>query len=279
MSTNNEPRADPIDALLHGRRVFDIDAYGWRNEDEVDQEFIGYAMWALTPPYDHDFDAWQSGTRPQRAPTDQERSLMVWGHDFFGLMKTARHFVGHALVQQPKVQPLRIDSTPFDFSEFAALAALVAAADRLRDFLIVGVLGSKNGSSEQLDEVYNAVRLHGLGEHGDELRALAARLNKTLRDARNAVVHGLATRPAQVQRQLIDRDKHAFETGSWNTATAPVQDFDEMVRQGQATDAQEVAAVENRVSGLCDWYVGLVDVGGRTFQLEYEWRRKRSEQA
>ena len=54
--------------LLCSRGVFDVDAYGWLNENDEDPEFIGYAMWAQSPPYDHDYDAWQNNTRQAEHP-------------------------------------------------------------------------------------------------------------------------------------------------------------------------------------------------------------------
>jgi hypothetical protein len=38
--------------LLCSRGVYDVDAFGWLNEYDVDPEFVGYAMWALSPPYE-----------------------------------------------------------------------------------------------------------------------------------------------------------------------------------------------------------------------------------
>jgi hypothetical protein len=128
---------------LQARGVFDIDAYGWMNEDDVDPDFVGYAMWTTSPPYDHDFEAWQNDTPPGRPPTAVEQRLMELGHDFFGLMKTARHFVGFALLVQAAVEHLRIEPTDFDFNEFGALVALTSASDRLRDFVIVAIHGKK----------------------------------------------------------------------------------------------------------------------------------------
>jgi len=51
-----------IEELLHSRGVFDVDAFGWLNENDVDPEFVGYAMWALSPPYDHHFINWEDDT-------------------------------------------------------------------------------------------------------------------------------------------------------------------------------------------------------------------------
>lgn len=124
------------EALLHARAVFDIDHYGWLNEDDLDPDFAGYAMWGQSPPYDHDVMGWQFNIPPKTAPNTQQQALMEHGSNFFGLMKTARHFIGQALIYQPHVAWMRVEPTEFDFSEFAALVALTAAADRVSDFII-----------------------------------------------------------------------------------------------------------------------------------------------
>lgn len=93
--------------LLRGRRVFDVDSFGWLNENDEDPEFIGYVMWTLDPPYGLVFRGWPDKALPDRAPTKADQQLMELGHDFFGLGKTTRYFIGYALLHQPAVQPLR----------------------------------------------------------------------------------------------------------------------------------------------------------------------------
>jgi hypothetical protein len=91
--------------LLRSRGVFDVHAFGWLNEYDADPEVVGYAMWALNPPYD-DVNAFQNNRPPDRLPTKAEQQLMELGDDSFGLMKTSRHFIGQALLHQPVVKPL-----------------------------------------------------------------------------------------------------------------------------------------------------------------------------
>src|SRR5260370_42090975 len=100
--------------LLHSRGVFDVDRFGWLSQDEVDPEYVGYAMWALSPPYDHHLMR-SSDEAPSRAATEAQQRLMELGHDFFGLMKTARHSTVYALLHQPAARLLRLHPTEFDF--------------------------------------------------------------------------------------------------------------------------------------------------------------------
>ena len=277
MTVDLDVLRNATEELLRTRGVFDIDAYGWLNENDEDPKFIGYAMWALSPPYAHDFDGWQNNTPPGRAPTEAEQQLMELGHDFFGLMKTARHFIGHALLHQPAVPPIRIEPTAFDFSEFAALVALTSAADRLRDFIIVTMLRKKpeRGANKQCERnwAYDKLRLAGLGVEADALEEGFKAILKA-RKARNEVVHGLATLPAHREKLLIAAERKAFEEKRWHAANdreAPYHEHEDVIRE---LDAQELAHVEARAKLLCDSYVTLVKLGELSFRTENVWRHR-----
>jgi hypothetical protein len=259
--------------LLCSRGVFDIDDFGWLNENDADPEFIGYAMWALSPPYAHDFDGWQNNTPPGRAPTEAEQQLMELGHDFFGLMKTARHFIGYTLLHQPAVLPLRVEPTAFDFSEFAALVALTSAADRLSDFINVTTLGRKTKEKRVPIKACAKLRESGLGVEADELQEGFKAILKA-RDARNEVVHGLATLPAYTEKLLIAAECKAFEEKRWHAASdreVPYHEHGDVIRE---FGAQELADVEARAKLLCDCYVTLVKLGELSFRTENVWRHR-----
>jgi hypothetical protein len=260
--------------LLHSRGVFDVDAFGWLNEDDVDPEFVGYAMWALSPPYDHDFAGWQNNTPPCRAPTTAERQLMELGHDFFGLMKTARHFIGHALLHQPAVRPLRVEPTDFDFNEFAALVALTVAADRLSGFIVVTTLGRKTGRQGERNKAFDRLRESGLGTEADALQEGFNDVGKA-RKARNEAVHELATQPAHVQKRLNAMDREAFEKQRWHAAGNRKAPYDDVTRELKQRDAKELADVEARAKLLCDCYIKLVKMGELSFRTEHDWRQRR----
>jgi hypothetical protein len=260
--------------LLHSRGVFDIDAFGWLNADDVDPEFVGYAIWALSPPYDHDFEGWQNDTPPGRAPTKAEQQLMELGHDFFGLMMTARHFIGHALLHQTAVRPLHVEPTDFDFNEFAALVALTAAADRLSDFIIVTTLGRKTDEQGERNKACDRLRESGLGLEADGLQEGFKTIGKA-REARRQVVHGLATRPAaHVQKHLIAMDRKAFEEQRWHAARNREASYEDVIREQEQHDVKELADVEARAKLLCDCYVELVKIGDLSFRTEHDWRQR-----
>ena len=255
-----------------------MDHYGWLNEDDVNPTFTGYAMWAMNPPYDHDFDAWQADVPPSRAPTEAEQRLMELGHDFFGLMKTARHFIGYRLLHQPAVEPLGLDPTDFDFSEFAALVALTASGDRLRDFVIVTTLGKKTDEMSQLQQAYGMLRGVGLGSQADALEK-GFRTVRNAREARHTAAHGLATQPARVQRQLIVRDRSAFEEKRWRHPNSEQGSFENQIREAQRAETDELKEVQARARLLCENSSTSSGLEKSPFAPEYEWRHRNSRPA
>jgi len=208
---------------------------------------------------------------PDRAPTEVEQQLMELGHDFFGLMKATRHFIGHALLHQPAVQPLRISPTEFDFNEFAALTALVSAADRLTDFINVSALGKKIKEKCPNKTAFKKLRGSGLGAEADALQNGFEAILKA-RIARNELVHKLATHPARVQRLLIERDREAFEKQRWPPRNNPEIPHEDFLRDQNLRDAKELADVEERSKFLCNCYVKLVKMGDLSFRSEHSLR-------
>ena len=230
-------------------------------------------MWALSPPYDHDFEAFQNNTPPSRAPTRAEQQLMELGHDFFGLMKTARYFIGLALLHQPEVPLFPIEPTDFDFNEFGALVALTVAADRLSDFIIVTTLGGKTDEEGERNKACDRLRETGLGVEADGLQQGFKTIAKA-RDARRQVVHGLATEPARVQRHLIAMNRKAFEEQRWHRTGNREAPYEEVIREQEQLNAKELAELEARAKLLCDCYVQLIKMGELSFRTEHSWRQR-----
>jgi hypothetical protein len=190
---------------------------------------------------------------------------MELGHDFFGLMKTARHFVGHALLHQPAVLPIRIEPTAFDFNEFAALVALTVAGDRLRNFILV-TMRKANKQCER-DNVCDRLRESGLGNEADALKEGFEAIDKVTK-ARNEVVHELATLPAHVERFLIASERKAFEEHRGHAPGNGEAPYEDVIRKDE-----ELADLEARAKLLCDCYVNLVKMGDFSFRTENALRQ------
>jgi len=273
MASELETLRQAAETLLNARGVLDIDRYGWLNLEEMDRDYLGYVMWIQVPPYDHDVMNWQHNIPPQCAPTVQEQSLMELGHDFFGFMKTSRHFIGQALMYEPHAPPMEIESSVFDFNEFAALVALIAASDRLRDFLITAVLGKKKRYKlqEQLETSFIQLEGAGLGALVTDLRAgfLASKIS---RDARNNAVHELSTLPARVHSDIISRDRKAFEAQSWGKPERGT--YDDQNEEWDRRVAASKAAIAARAQLLCNTYIALTKLGEVSIRAEYKFRNR-----
>lgn len=254
---------------LEARSVFDINAYGWLNADDVDPDFVGYAMWTLTPPYEHDFDHLLGERTAQTPPTDAQQRLLEWGHDFYGLMKVTRHFIGLALLTRSPAEDISAEPTEFDANEFAALVSLVSATDRLRDFIIVTIFGQKNEDREGFNDAVMAIRQAGLTRDADRLNRWPDAIRR-VRKARNTAAHGLATTPARVQRQLFEINK--------DNGQGPQMTGDGAVTSARRRFAgipdERRDAIEERMTLLCNCYRELVQMGNACFQAEYAWRNR-----
>src|SRR5690349_1402456 len=82
---------DALDTDMRDRlwatEIYDVDVYGWKNEEEEDPDYIGYTMWTLNAPYEHSSVERQDGRPPERRATKEQQRLIELGEDFHGVMK------------------------------------------------------------------------------------------------------------------------------------------------------------------------------------------------
>jgi hypothetical protein len=128
MSVDVQALAEAIETALAAERIFDVDSYGWLNEDDIDPDFVGYAMWGMNPPFEFDFPTPENA----RVASKSEQRLVELGTDFEGLMKAARYAIGSVLIHRNDVHEWDYRPTPFEFHEISALVTLSMASDRVR---------------------------------------------------------------------------------------------------------------------------------------------------
>src|ERR1043165_2270141 len=116
-----DPRelTETIEKLLLEAQIYEISTYGWLNADDTDPEFIGYAMWSLSPPYQLDLMASQTDAPPARVATPAEQRLMELGTDFMTLMQATRFSIGSTLLHREEAVQVHIEAIPFDIHELA----------------------------------------------------------------------------------------------------------------------------------------------------------------
>jgi len=119
------------------------------------------------------------------------------------------------------------------------------------------------------DDVCDKLRESGLGIEADALKEGFEAIDK-VKNARNEVVHELATLPAHVERLLIASERKASEEHGGHAPGNRVAPYEELIRKDE-----ELADVEARANFLCDCYVKLVKMGAISFRIENVWRHRR----
>jgi len=146
---------EELTRLLHEHRVYDVGAYGWLNENDVDDEYIGHAMWQLDPPFEPDWDALFTERVPSSRPSELAEELTVAGHDFTTLLQLSRLSSGLLLAHRSD----GLAGTEPSLCELFYLDAamkLDVAADRLRAVQIVAVTGAPAGRLQSRKDVEHA---------------------------------------------------------------------------------------------------------------------------
>jgi len=88
---------DEAEQLLATHEVYEVHSYAWLDQDRPDPEYVGHAMWELTPPFQHDWMGLQRGGTVTYEPTERDEILLRNGEDFIGSMEFARRSLGMAL--------------------------------------------------------------------------------------------------------------------------------------------------------------------------------------
>lgn len=269
--------SDAIEDALIAERIFDVDSYGWLNADDHDPEFVGYAMWSTSPPFESDFENTLKGKPPRWVATPSQQRLIELGTDFEGLMKAARYAIGSVLIHREALSPDDFQPSPFEFHEINALVTLSMASDRVRDFVVLAVIDELPRANHELDQYRLALctaRGHRLGHDVLALEALTPDV-KALKDARNAAVHKVAMKAAKVQRDILERDRRDHRAPRRKRAKTLVWDASAFAPMAGEAAAAHRADIEGRIAALRRSYDAIIKSGDLAFRLENGMRQHR----
>ena len=101
------------DELMQEEGLYRITSYGWADQDTIDPEFSGHALWQTEPPFEPDWERIFDGGVPRWTPLPRVEQLMLNGEDFLGAMLIARRFAGIALCADRNTDPASIDDEQF----------------------------------------------------------------------------------------------------------------------------------------------------------------------
>lgn len=269
-------------SILNQAQIYDVESYGWLNENDPDPDFIGHAMWQLNQPF-IDYEALLGEQPVRRRPDDTEKLIVTAGEDFTGLMQMSRLSIGLALLwcRQAHMDPF---SHFFWLHRTDAFLKLAIASDRLRDLLVVACTGDPpkryNNSTPKplyvtpfrdaktllvargLNEPRLSEPLASLPELGKQLWGYIAR--------RNAIVHEVATRMGELSRDNISKLQKRFDCQQkqMDRPTIPRRGS----RSVKPAPCELEGEVDRALNQLVDWYRLLIQASNAVFQIEY-WSR------
>jgi hypothetical protein len=277
-----------VSQRLLANGIYDINNYGWVSEDTVDPEFKGHAIWQTNPPFETEWEYLFGNDPIRHRPTEKEELLIVAGNDFEGLMQAGRLSIGLALLHESVAEkyPLR-DNHYFWLHNADAILQLNMASDRIREYFIVTFFdktskkynkrGKENGlyvtPFNQVRDLCNEMSVEQLLKDAViELPDIAAKIF-SYRETRNIMVHEIATKLGETNRQLIRNQRQAYDDGNWPAQKRVVPSYDELKGHQSQIESKHKDELAGAVTLLKDWYNSLVKFSSFVFEAEY-WLRK-----
>jgi hypothetical protein len=271
---------DEAERLLVAHAVYDVSSYGWLGPDMSDPEYVGYAMWALSPPFEHDWEGLQPGGTVVYAPTERDEALLRNGEDFIGTMEFARRSLGVALCYATVAQPNSHISEHREFwHEYATtLQWLNIASDRLRDYFMVARFQAekKYKKNKERGRRYAAPFQEPLESAPDDIKELLSNLSRIAaeledhRTVRDGIVHRVATQTAQVSITVLREQRELAKKG--DIIPVPAMTYDDLKAHIETIPDDPV---EKEVANMKLWYNHLIKAGSLVFEFEY-WKRQQT---
>jgi hypothetical protein len=278
-----------IESALAKASVYDVNSYGWLNENDADPHFIGHAMWQIDQP-SIDFHALFGESPVNRRPQGIEKQILTAGEDFCALMQAVRLSIGLALLWQTQAHKDPWNESSFFWLHHTdAFLKLAIASDRLRDLLVIACTRATRKSYQgkgkpsrnhkyvmPYREACELLTSRGLNDDRlvEPLAALPELAEKlfTYIARRHKIVHEIATHMAKVVRDNVSLLQHRYDQeqehgfsprsdAEWFSVDAAYEHDDESRRQ-----------VDHALHELRDWYILLIQASNCVFQIEY-WSR------
>jgi hypothetical protein len=285
---SNEPPSLPtimaslqarVTEALHANGLYKITAYGWRDAETVDSEFVGHALWQTDPPFEADWTAMFSGGVPQRTPTDRDEQLMMNGDDFTGAMLFAWQAFGLALCTAWSNNVTDDEAGGFWFYVATSLLWLGIASDRIREYFLVAMfsMGSSgyfsNHSSQQWASPFTEACTDARNAAEEILLAALEPLGRLMqehRKKRHKIIHQMATHAASRNREIL-RDQRQHGTAQVPFPNPDDLPFEDLIAARPADVEQDERQSVIEQTKL--WYDCLAQASNIIFQIEHARRK------
>ena len=274
---------------LAGRELYDIGSYGWEDESTPAPEFLGHAMWQVEPPLQLEHSSAFGEAPVRHRPTDEQEVLAVSGADFEGLMRLSRMSIGLGLWHQQLAENAMFeDNDHFWLHYLSAVVLLNAASDRLREFFVMAFFRQKAAVYDKKKGKWsgNDYRWYqtpfieakdskdsSMGSLLENLARLAEKIYQH-REARNAIVHEIATKIGYRERELTRQQRTRFdEQQRSGVVLEKPRHVSIAERFEQAEDSHKVE-LRNAMDDVVSWYKTLVQASSYAFEAENNIRRR-----
>jgi len=275
------------EVLLREKRLYDIGNYGWLDQDNVDPAHAGHAMWQTDPPVEVDWEFLFNGAAVSSRPTENQKTLIVAGHDFEGVMRAARVSIGLCLIHEElALKAIFSENHYFWIHQMHAVLLLNIASDRIREYFVVAMFkctadaykrnGKKTGwfVTPFVEAREKSGDAPAIKEIDDLLKKMPQMANQVFqwREQRNSITHEISSRLARRQKEVIDRQQQAFDDPSTPNFAPDPESFEEMRRGQERADKEHQKEILDASNWIADWYRLLVDLSNAVFECEHRLR-------
>ncbi|HGN0599467.1 TPA: hypothetical protein ACKRJ1_002517 [Pseudomonas aeruginosa] len=278
-------------SLLLANNVYDIGNYGWQSEDTEDPDYIGHAMWQISPPFETEWE-YLMGTGPVRhRPSEKEKLLTVVGNDFEGLMRASRMSIGLCLLHKSIAEQKPFDDNRYFWLHYTdAMLQLNMASDRIRDYFIASIFDQtseeykkKGRNNSWYVAPFNEAKNHYQEPHVEAsitnaIAPLPALANEiySFRELRNETVHKIATKLGKMHKELIERQQQDYDTA--RATPVPKEKLDYAALRAAQDEANEKHTQELSTAAnmIINWYKILVKFSSNVFESEHRLRKSKA---
>lgn len=250
---------------LSERDLYSIEGYGWLNADDTDPEYDGYAKWHTSPKVAYDFDAY-SNKKPFRIrPENIDIEMVSNGHDFMEVMKAAWLTLGQAIFfNEHSGDKTDLEFTYSSLALISAVIELNLAADRIRDYFVIAVLGRSPEKTNVNFTKFAEVVSKDVKNDVDLLsivRKIATLSNNIYsnRSLRNQLTHELSSNNATFQRRLLQEQQRFHDSEAGGSGS----------EHGRESSDLNFEYLENNLEKTIACYRDLIAIGNLVFKYEY----------
>lgn len=241
--------------FLNAEEIYDINQYGWLQDDRPDPEYMGFAMWQMEPPSARHKISNISG-KPRPLSKKNSATIFKTGLAFKELMQSARHSIGLTYLYRNDY-----DNPCYCFNYHFSDAAmkLTLATDNLRKlfidvFRVLPDLDIK-GKNRSFCRPFQQTR-DKLAENCDCYEELLACIDTLLPLVELISAHRKAGLTYHSE-QLSTTNNISLITDNKETRTRKLKE------QKSGLDGDTVTR------GISDWYKLLIKTSNQVFMTEY----------